>query len=63
MPKPRRMSRTSHSTVRRIGANKRTVLSTGFATASAMRSGALKAAVFGSTSATTKISTVITSVA
>ena len=41
-----------------------TVLATlGFATANAMRSGALNAAVFGRTSATTKISTVITSVA
>ncbi len=37
--------------------------SIGFATASAMRSGMLKAAVFGSTSQRTKINTVITSVA
>ena len=37
--------------------------SIGCATASAMRSGVLKAAVFGSTSQTTKMSTVITSVA
>ena len=40
-----------------------TVRSIGWATASAMRSGALNAAVFGSTSHSTKISAVITMVA
>ena len=63
MPKPRRMSRTSHSTAFRTGENQRTIRSTGRATTRAMRSGMLKAAVFGSTSATTKTTTVITSVA
>ncbi len=63
MPKARRMMRTSHSTPVRTGENQRTIRSTGRATASAMRSGALKAAVFGSTSATTKINSVMTSVA
>ena len=57
------MIRTSHSTARSSGANKRTVLATGCATNNAMRSGALKATVFGSTSATTKIRMVMTKVA
>jgi hypothetical protein len=57
------MNRTSHSTAFRIGENQRTVLSTGCATRAPCDRRMLKAAVFGSTSAITKISTVITSVA
>ncbi len=45
------------------GASSRTVQSIGRATASATRSGALKAAVFGSTSANTTIRMVMTTVA
>ena len=63
MPTPRSITRTSHSTPRRTGENQRTMRSIGWATASAMRSGALKAAVFGSTSHSTKINTVMPMVA
>ncbi len=63
MPNPCNMYFTSDSTTRRNGENQRTVRSTGCATTSAMRSGALKAAVFGSTSAKMKIRNVMMKVA
>ena len=54
---------TSAETPASTGESPRTVQSTGRATMSAKRSGALKAAVFGSTSANTTTKTVITTVA
>ena len=63
MPASRSTHFTSHSTVIRTGASTRTVQSIGRATASAMRLGALKAAVFGKTSANTTITMVMTTVA
>src|SRR6478672_2481090 len=62
MPKRARIQQTSFSIHIRIGPSSRTTHCIGFATASAIRSGALKAAVLGNTSAKTTTSTVITAV-
>ena len=63
MPRRRRSWRTSHSIATSTGPSTRTTKAIGRAATSAMRSGALKAMVFGSTSANTTTSTVITAVA
>ena len=62
-PSRRRICRTSHSIATSTGPSTRTTHAIGRAAASAMRSGALKAMVFGSTSANTTTSTVINAVA
>ena len=62
-PRRRRSWRTSHSIAISTGPSTRTTNAIGRAAASAMRSGALKAIVFGSTSANTTTSTVINAVA
>ena len=59
----RRMRRTSHSIAISAGPSSRTTTLIGRATRSEARSGSLMAAVFGSTSAKTTTSTVITAVA
>ena len=63
IPISRSIHFTTHSTAIRTGASILIVQSIGRATASAIRSGALKAAVFGKTSANTTIRMVITIVA
>ena len=63
MPKRRSSQLTSASIAASTGVSRRTVQAIGRATASAKRSGALKATVLGSTSANTTITTVMTTVA
>jgi len=63
MPMSFSSQRTSASIAISTGPSSLTTQDIGRATASAMRSGALNAAVFGSTSENTTISTVITMVA
>ncbi len=60
MPKRRSSQLTSASIATSAGVSSRTVQAIGRATVSAKRSGALKATVFGSTSANTTIRRVIT---
>ena len=63
MPSGLSSARTSASIAISTGPSNLTTHSIGRATASAMRSGALKAAVFGSTSANTTTTIVMTTVA
>ena len=63
MPTSASSRRTSHSAAASTGPSTDTTLAIGRATASAWRSGAMIAAVFGNSSQNTMISTVIATVA